>query len=73
MCSCDVQCNDIADVDDASFVNSLCNALAFSPSEKQGLLEADSVLLRFERLEGLLSFRMAELQGPGPAGPQSLH
>lgn len=61
------------DVDDVTFVNSLCNALAFPPSEKQGLLEADSVLLRFERLEGLLSFRMAELQGPGPPGSQSLH
>ena len=51
----------------------LSNALAFSPPEKQGLLEADSILQRFERLEGLLSFRLAELSRPGAASSSSLH
>jgi Lon protease-like protein len=60
-------------VDDVTFVNSLSNALAFSSPEKQGLLEADSIPQRFERLEGLLSFRLAELSRPGAAGSGSLH
>lgn len=61
------------DVDDVSFVNSLSNALAFPPPEKQGLLEADTIPLRFDRLEGLLSFRLAQLSGPGVAGSGSVH
>jgi len=60
-------------VNDVAFVNSLSNALAFSPPEKQGLLEADSIPQRYERLEGLLSFRLAELSRPGGAGSGSLH
>jgi len=61
-----------AGVDDASFVNSLCNALSFSPTEKQGLLEAASVPERFERLDGLLAFHLADL-GRGTAGSRTLH
>jgi Lon protease-like protein len=61
------------DVDDVSFVNSLCNALAFPPAEKQGLLEADTIPARFERLEGLLSFRLAQLAVPGMGGSRSVH
>jgi Lon protease-like protein len=60
-------------VDDVAFVNSLSNALTFSPPEKQGLLEAASIPARFDRLEGLLSFRLAELSRPGVAGSGSLH
>jgi len=60
-------------VDDVTFVNSLCNALAFPPSEKQGLLEADSIPARFDRLEGLLSFRFAEQAVPGPPHSGTLH
>jgi len=59
-------------VDDANFVNSLCSALSFAPPEKQGLLEAPSVPERFERLEGLLAFRLAD-SGGGTAGSRSLH
>ncbi len=59
-------------VDDANFVNSLCSALTFAPPEKQGLLEAGSVPERFERLEGLLAFRLAD-SGRGTAGSGSLH
>jgi hypothetical protein len=60
-------------VDDVTFVNSLSNALSFSPGEKLGLLEAETVPARFERLEGLLSFRLAELAGPRVPGSRSLH
>ena len=60
-------------VDDASFVNSLGNSLAFPPEEKQGLLEAPDVPARFERLEGLLSFRIAQLGAPGGGRPGSVH
>jgi Lon protease-like protein len=60
-------------VDDVTFVNSLCNSLGFATPDKQGLLEADSLLVRVERLEGLLSFRLAGFARPGAAGPQTLH
>ena len=61
-----------ADLDDATFVDSLSNALAFDPPEKQGLLEAASIPERFERLEGLLSFRLAAV-GTGSGDPRRLH
>lgn len=60
-------------VEDAAFVNSLCNAFAFPTEEKQGLLEAATIPQRFERLEGLLSFHLAELATPGGAGSGNLH
>jgi Lon protease-like protein len=60
------------DLDDATFVDSLSNALAFDPPEKQGLLEAASIPERFERLEGLLAFRLAATRGT-PADPRVLH
>ena len=47
-------------VDATTFVNTLSNALAFSAPEKQGLLEARDIPQRFERLEGLLAFRLAQ-------------
>jgi Lon protease-like protein len=71
--SADITAELFRDVDDVSFVNSLSNALAFAPPEKQGLLEADTIPSRFERLEGLLSFRLAQLSGPGMAGSGSIH
>jgi len=52
-------------MDDETFVNTLSNALALPPAEKQGLLEAAGVLARYERLEGLLAFRLAEIGLPG--------
>ncbi|MDJ0852301.1 MAG: LON peptidase substrate-binding domain-containing protein [Myxococcota bacterium] len=60
-------------VDDVTFVNSLCNAFSFEPVEKQGLLEADSIPTRFDRLEGLLSYRLAEMATPGDGGSTTLH
>lgn len=63
----------LGDLDDAPFVNALCNALAFEPAEKQGLLEADSIPARFERLGELLRFRVAELGAAGASISGSLH
>jgi Lon protease-like protein len=60
-------------VDDVGFVNSLSNSLSFEPAEKQGLLEAASVPERYERLEGLLSFRLAQLGSRGTPHPGVLH
>ena len=59
--------------DHVGFVNSLCNALSFEPAEKQGLLEAASIPERFERLEGLLSFRLAQQSGLGTPHSGTLH
>ncbi len=63
----------LRDADDATFVNSLSNALPLSTSEKQGLLEADGIRKRFDRLEGLLSFRRAQLGIPGRPTTHLLH
>jgi Lon protease-like protein len=60
-------------MDDEAFVNTLSNALALAPPEKQGLLEAASIPTRFERLEGLLAFRVAELRLPGARPTTRLH
>ena len=60
-------------MDDATFVNSLSGGLALHPQEKQGLLDANSIPERFERLEGLLSFRVAELRSHGSAGSGRIH
>jgi Lon protease-like protein len=48
------------DVDDATFVNALANGFPLAPTEKQGLLEAASIPVRYERLVELLSFLAAE-------------
>jgi Lon protease-like protein len=59
--------------DDESFVNTLASALALAAAEKQGLLEAAGVLARYERLEGLLAFRLAEIGLPGARPTSRLH
>jgi len=50
----------VRDIDDASFVNALSNALPLSAPEKQGLLEANGVPERFARLVEILEFTRAE-------------
>ena len=60
-------------VDDVGFVNSLSNALTFEPPEKQGLIEAANIPERFERLEGLLSFRLAQVSSRGTPHSGVLH
>ena len=45
----------------ARLVNVLTQAISFEPLERQQLLEADSILGRFEMMEDLLRFRLAEI------------
>lgn len=63
----------LRDLDDVAFVNSLSNALAFPPAEKQGLLDAHTIPDRYQRLVGLLAFRVAELGAGGAPRSGSLH
>ena len=44
-------------------LNALCNALPLSSPEKQGLLEADGIAARFERLNEVLRFSLASGEG----------
>ncbi len=57
-----------AGIDDAALVNALANAFPFPPPEKQGLLEADSIPERYERLESVLRFQLAEALCPPAPG-----
>ncbi len=63
----------LQDLDDATFVNSLANAIALPPLEKQSLLESDGICERCERLEGLLSFQRAGLRTLGGPPSGTLH
>lgn len=63
----------LGELEDAAFVNSLCNAFAFATPEKQGLIEAETIYERFDRLAGLLSFRLAERRAPGTSNSGALH
>ena len=60
-------------VDDATFVNTLCQALEMPPVDKQGLLEAPGIPERCGRLIEVLRFRLAELDVGGPFEPGTLH
>jgi Lon protease-like protein len=50
----------LAGIDDVRLVNALCQMLDLPTLEKQGLLEANGVRERYERLASLLRFRLAE-------------
>lgn len=50
-------------------INALTQAISFRPVEKQRLLEAPTVLSRFEIMGDLLRFRLAELGTQGPGSP----
>lgn len=63
----------LAAVDDVRFVNGLSNGLSFSPAEKQGLLEANSIPERFERLAELMDFRIAEREAVGSPNSGAIH
>lgn len=52
-------------------INALTRSIAFSPIERQQLLEADSLLERFETMGDLLRFRLAEM-GSGQDDVSSL-
>ena len=61
------------EVDDATLVNSLCNAFALPTREKQGLLEADGIRERYARLANVLDFALAELESGGTPNSGALH
>lgn len=56
----EVSAPSFAGIDDVRLVNALCQMLDLPTLEKQGLLEANGVRERYERLSGLLAFRLAE-------------
>lgn len=63
----------LAQLDDATFTNALCNALALAPREKQALLEADGVAARLARLVDVLDFHAAERNAPAAPGSGAVH
>jgi Lon protease-like protein len=66
--------NDALDaLDDETFTHSLANAFNFEASEKQGLLEANSVRERLERLSKLFEFALAQLQAGRTPNSGALH
>jgi Lon protease-like protein len=60
-------------LDDERFVNSFAQSIDFSAFEKQGLLESNNLRERYERLAGLMRFRLAELASNGQPGPGQIH
>ena len=54
-------------------MNVLCQLLELPTPEKQGLLEAEGLVARCERLVTVLRFRLAELEGGLPEPPRTLH
>lgn len=60
-----------ADLEPARLVNALTQSIAFGAIERQQLLEADSILGRFETMADLLRFRLAAV-GMADPGPGSL-
>ena len=59
-------------VDNETLVNALCQAIDFHASEKQGLLEAESIRERLQRLTVLLRFRLAADVSGDPSGSRTL-
>lgn len=55
------------EVDDATFVNALAQALPMGPVERQSLIDVDDVGERCRRLLGLLEFQALEQRMPGSA------
>ena len=58
----------ILQLDDEAFVNTMSQSLDFVSSEKQALLEANSVRERYERLTTFMRFRLAELSSGSASG-----
>jgi hypothetical protein len=57
-------------LDPARLINSLTQSIALTPIERQQLLEADSIVSRFEIMGDLLRFRLAEVGMGAPASPR---
>jgi Lon protease-like protein len=63
----------LADLDPATFANTVSQALGLPAEEKQGLLEADGIVARLEHLEELLAFHLASADEPSGSGPPTVH
>lgn len=63
----------LAELDPATFANTVSQALGLSAEEKQGLLEADGIVERLQRLDGVLAFHLAEPDEAASRGPRVLH
>lgn len=55
--------NHFEQLEPARLVNALTQAISFRPIERQQLIEADSILNRFEIMQDLLRFQLAEIGG----------
>lgn len=62
----------LSSLPDDAFTNALCAVIGLPAIEKQGLLEANGVSTRLERLEDLLQFHLAETRGL-PADSRVIH
>ncbi len=60
-------------IDDATLVGALAGALPLEPLEKQGLLEADRLVERYERLIEFVSFLRAARRAGGMPNSGALH
>jgi len=61
--SSSTQLGRFASLEAPRLINVLTQAIGFEPIEKQQLLEADSILARFEIMADLLRFRIAQTSG----------
>lgn len=60
-------------LDDETFTHSLANSFNFEAGEKQGLLEANGVRERLERLSNLFEFALADLHAGRTPNSGALH
>jgi Lon protease-like protein len=63
----------LAELDDATFTNSLCVVLGMTPAEKQGLLEAPGLAERLAQLDAVLRFHLALLEAPVADPGRTVH
>ncbi len=68
----DIESERLEQLDDATFTNALCAAIGLSAAEKQGLLEANGVSERLEKLESVLHFHVLA-SSPAGEGTRTLH
>ncbi len=69
----EIESDRLEQLDDSTFTNALCAAIGLSTVEKQGLLEANGVSERLERLESVLQFHVVAIGTPAGDGTHSVH
>jgi hypothetical protein len=60
---------ELASVDDRHLANALCQGISFATFEKQQLLESHTTLDRYDLLDNLIRFRLAEVEHSGGSDP----